>query len=577
MIPTPITFVAEPKMDGLAISLLYEGGRLVTAATRGDGRVGEDVTANVRTIDAVPKVLRGAAVPTRLEVRGEVFMPRRAFEELNGRQGAAGDRLFANPRNAAAGSLRQKDPRVTAGRALDLVCYELGVHEGGKRVRTHREALEWLRSLGLPVNPLVRSFAELDSTRAYGEELLEGRHDLAYEIDGVVVKVDDHTQREELGTTSRAPRWAIAFKFPPEERTTRLRDVMVSIGRTGRATPFAVLEPVFVGGSTVGLATLHNEDEVARRDVRPGDTVVVRKAGDVIPEVVGPVIVKGRRRRRRWRFPTRCPVCDAPLVRLEGEANHYCVNTECPQQRLARLVHFAGRSGMDIEGLGEERVRQLLDADLVADGGDLYSLDAEPLVALERMGAVSTRNLLAAIDDSRGRGLARVLVALGIRNVGPTAAAALARAFGDLDRIVAAPEDELTAIEGVGPILAASVRRFFDVPANGAIVEKLREAGVDLTSPAGAVPAGGGDDRLAGATFVLTGGLERWSRDDAAAEIEARGGKVTGSVSKKTSFVVVGENPGTKLAKAEALGVPTLDETAFAALLERGLPGEETA
>jgi DNA ligase (NAD+) len=404
----------------------------------------------------------------------------------------------------------------------------------------------------------------------------EQRHSFGYEIDGSVVKVDDLGQRDEMGTTSRAPRWAIAYKFPPEEKTTTLNDIMVSIGRTGRATPFAVLEPVFVGGSTVGLATLHNQDEVARKDVRVGDTVIVRKAGDVIPEVVGPVMAKRKRGARKWKFPTvcTCPL-KQPLVRLDGEADHRCVSADCPLQREQKIIYFASRGAMDIEGLGEERVHQLVEAGLVEDAADIYSLRHEQLIALERMGDVSSRNLLAGIEASKERPLARVLVALGIRHAGPTAAQALSVALGHLDAIEAASEEELVAVDGVGPVIAQSIKAWFTVPTNRTLVEKLRAAGVNLTGPE--VEVSDEPQTLAGHAFVLTGGLESFTRDEAAAAITSRGGKITGSVSKKTSYVVVGENPGSKLAKAEQLGVTLLDEEAFTKLLAEGPPEEEGA
>lgn len=574
LVPGPITFVGEPKLDGLAISLLYEDGRLSRAATRGNGEVGEDVTQNVMTIGDVPKRLTGKGLPSVLEVRGEVFMPLASFEELNRRQAEAGQRLFANPRNAAAGSLRQLDPSITASRNLSMFCYAIGANDGGPRLRTHQELLDWLGKLGLPVNPEIRPLPSMDEVYEFCARMEEQRHSFGYEIDGAVIKVDDLGQREEMGTTSRAPRWAIAYKFPPEEKTTLLRGIMVSIGRTGRATPFAQLEPVFVGGSTVGLATLHNEDEVARRDVRPGDTVIVRKAGDVIPEVVGPVIVKGQRRKPKWKFPEVCP-CELrqPLVRLEGEANHRCVSAECPIQREQRIIYFASRGALDIEGLGEERVRQLVGAGLVHDAADLYSLTQEQLVALERMGEISARNLLDAIDRSRRQPLARLLVAFGIRHVGPTAAVALARRFGHLDRILEASPEELVAVDGVGPVIAESLRSWISVPTNRDFVEKLRRAGLNFAGPEPTATAA--EPTLAGLTFVLTGGLESLTREQAEAEIEARGGKVTSSVSKKTSFVVVGENPGSKLAKAESLGVPLLDEDGLQRLLEEGPPAPD--
>ncbi|HEX6311118.1 MAG TPA: NAD-dependent DNA ligase LigA, partial [Acidimicrobiia bacterium] len=434
------------------------------------------------------------------------------------------------------------------------------------RLRTHAETLAWLSALGFPVNPRIERFESLDDVYAFSESMLDHRHDLGYEVDGVVVKVDDLGQREELGSTSRAPRWAIAYKFPPEEKTTVLRRIMVSIGRTGRATPFAQMEPVFVGGSTVQMATLHNEDEVARRDVREGDTVIVRKAGDVIPEVVGPVLAKRPKNARKWRFPKKCPACGQPLVRAEGEAATNCVNVDCPAQRWGRIVHFA--AAMEIDGLGEERVRQFIEAGLLADAGDLYSLTVDKLVPLERIGERSAQLLVDQIEKSKGEPLARLLVGLGIANVGPAAAQDLARALGHLDRIAAASVDELVAVEGVGPILAQSVQEFFARDRNLEVIEKLRSAGVNFEGPVATTPSE--EQTLTGVTVVLTGGLEGFTREEAQAALEARGAKVTGSVSKKTSYVVAGENPGTKLGKAEQLGVPVIDEDAFVRLLETG-------
>jgi DNA ligase (NAD+) len=570
-ITDPVTFVGEPKLDGLAISLLYEDGRLVRGATRGDGETGEDVTPNVATIGAIPARLSGSRVPARLEVRGEVFMPLSSFEELNRRQGDAGDRLFANPRNAAAGSLRQKNPRVTASRDLAFDAYQLGAVDGGPALRSHLQTFEWLRELGLPVNDHIEALADIDAVFAFCGRTQEHRHSFGYDIDGAVVKVDDLAQRAELGTTSKAPRWAIAFKFPPEEKTTVLRRIMVSIGRTGRATPFAELEPVFVGGSTVGMATLHNQDEVARKDVREGDTVIVRKAGDVIPEVVGPVLAKRRRGARKWVFPTNCPVCGEPFVRPEGEADTRCVNFECPAQRVQRIVFFAGRSAMDIEGLGEERVVQFVEAGLLRDAAEVYDLTVERLVPLERMGDRSAELLVAAIHASRTRPLAKLLVGLGIRHVGPTASIALSRELGSLDAIAAASREELAAVPGVGDVIAESVQAFFANERNRALIEKLRAAGVNFQGPERIVTAVA-DATLTGLTFVLTGTLSGLNREAAQAELEARGAKVTGSVSKKTSYVVAGESAGSKLAKAEQLGVPVLDETGLRALLEDGPP-----
>ena len=566
-----IDYVCELKIDGLAMSLLYENGRYTRAATRGDGVEGEDVTANVATIEAVPETLdlTGKRLPSVLEVRGEVYMPLRAFEELNQKQGEAGLRLFANPRNSAAGSLRQKDPKITASRELSMFTYQVGEIEGGPTLRRHSQTLDLLRDAGLPVNPEIRTLGSLEEVDAFCRDWLERRHDLDYEIDGIVVKVDDLAQRAELGATSKAPRWAIAYKFPPEEATTVLKDIMVSIGRTGKATPFAMLEPVRVSGSTVQLATLHNEDQVRIKDVRPGDTVIVRKAGDVIPEVVGPVVSKRPRSAKEWKFPARCPICDAPLVRLEGESDTFCTNVDCPGQRDQRIVHFASRGAMDIEGLGERTVMLLTAKGLVADVGDVYTLSYEDLIGLEGFADLSVRNLLAAIDGSKDRPLANLLVGLGIRHVGGRGAEVLAAAFGHLDAIIEAPEDALAATEGVGPVIAGSVHEFFALDRNRAVVDKLRAAGVNFQGPdLPDLP-----QTLTGMAVVVTGTLEGFSREGALEGIKARGGISPGSVSKKTSYVVVGRDPGAaKVNKAADLGIPTLDEAQFRALLETGRP-----
>ena len=569
LIDHPPTFVVEPKLDGLALSVLYEGGRFVRAATRGDGRVGEDVSENVRTVGAVPQRLRGKRIPDRLEVRGEIFMRLQSFDDLNARQTATGQPTFKNPRNAAAGSLRMKDAAITASRDLSWFCYQLGAVDGGPALDTHHATLDWLRELGLPVNDETRQFDDLGTVERRCIELQERRHSLGYDIDGAVVKIDDLAMRAAMGFTSKAPRWAIAFKFPPEERTTLLRDIHVSIGRTGRATPFAMMEPVFVGGVHVGTATLHNEDEVARKDVRPGDTVVVRRAGDVIPEVVGPVLSKRPKGSVPWRFPAHCPSCGQPLVRIEGEANHHCVNDACPARQWQQIVYFAGRGAMDIEGLGEERVAQFVAAGLVHDAGDIYSLTVDRLVELERMGDKSATMLVAGIEASKRQPLWRVVVALGIENVGPTAAQSIAAHLGHMDRIVDATPDELIAIDGIGPIIADSLIDAMAKPATRTVIEKLRSAGVNLEGPAPRErPIG--SVALDGLTFVLTGSLEERTREEAAAELEARGAKVTNSVSKKTSYVVAGANAGSKLAKAQSLGVPVLDEAAFERILMEG-------
>jgi DNA ligase (NAD+) len=542
------------------------------------------VTANIATVAAIPEELDPASgpLPEVLEVRGEVYMPIAAFDDLNRRQAEAGERLFVNPRNSAAGSLRQKDPGVTATRALSFWAYQVGEVRPEPSASAGRlpdlatsqsATLAWLGRAGFPVNPEVHLVHGLDDVLAFCARWEEHRHDLDYEIDGVVVKVDDLDLQRELGSTSRAPRWAIAYKFPPEERSTTLVDIQVSIGRTGKATPFAVLEPVFVGGSTVGLATLHNEDQVRLKDVRPGDTVIVRKAGDVIPEVVGPLRVKGRRRKRAWTFPTTCPVCAAPLVRLEGESDTFCTNLDCPGQRVQRIAHFASRSAMDIEGLGEQRVQLLVDHGLLVDVADLYSFTPETFVGLEGFAEVSTANLLAAIDESRQRPLSRVLIGLGIRHLGQVGSTALARACRDLDGILSADEATMAEVDGVGPVIAASVVAWFASPVNRSVVERLRAAGLHLSEPGGA-SAGAGDaleQTLEGRSVVVTGTLEGFSRDEAEAAVLARGGKSPGTVSKKTYAVVVGRAPGTsKVTKAEALGVPVVAGDQFEALLATG-------
>jgi DNA ligase (NAD+) len=565
-----VGYVCEPKIDGLAISIRYEGGRFVQAATRGDGHTGEDVTANIATLREVPSRL-GTGAPQVLEIRGEVYMSMPAFAALNEHQVARGLRPFVNPRNAAAGSLRQKDAAVTAGRELSLWCYQLGEVQGGPTFTTHHETLDHLRDLGFPVNPEIRTVPSLDEVYDYCRHRQAHRHDLPYEIDGVVVKVDDLARRAALGATSKAPRWAIAYKFPPEERTTKLLDIKVSVGRTGRATPYAVLEPVFVGGVTVSQATLHNEDQVRAKDVRPGDTVIVRRAGDVIPEVLGAVLADRAAASAPWSFPAECPVCGVPLVRPDGEADTRCLNPACPARSAGAIEHFASRGAMDIEGLGEQRVRQLIELGLVRDVADVYSIDWDVLRPLDGWGETSIANLQQAIEASKAQPLARLLVGLNIRHLGPAGAEALAAARGHLDRIMDASADELAAVEGVGPVIARAVAEWFAEPEHRAVVERLRAAGVNLTGPEVVDVA----QTLAGMTVVVTGTLEGFNREEVEAAIKLRGGKSPGSVSKKTTAVVVGEGPGaSKLSKATELGVPILDEAAFTHLLETGeLPG----
>ena len=574
----PARFVCELKIDGLAMSLLYRDGVFVRAATRGDGRVGEDVTENVRTIPAIPKrivpvVTDGALfgeVPSLLEVRGEVFMPTEAFASLNRRRAEAGEALFVNPRNSAAGSLRQKDPSVTAGRELSFLSYQLGAIEGGPSFGAHSETLAFLANCGFPVSPEIRSLNTLDEVSSFCTYWTEHRHVLPYDIDGVVVKIDDLSQRRELGNTSKAPRWATAFKFPPEERTTLLRAIEVSVGRTGRTTPFAVLEPVFVGGSTVAMATLHNQDQVRLKDVRPGDTVVVRKAGDVIPEVVGPVLSLRPDGLPEWEFPTTCPCpMESMLVRPEGESDTRCVEPRCPHQRWARLVHFGSRGAMDIEGFGEKTVSTFLDAGLLADFADIYALRdrLEDIRRIEGFGEVSIQNLLRAIEGSKSRPLGNLLIGLNIRHVGGTMGHVLAKSFRSLDALAASSVEEIAATEGVGGTIAASVAEWFGDQANQPMIERLRGAGLNFDGP----PPPSVPQTLVGLSIVVTGSLDGFTRDGAEEAIISRGGKAPGSVSKKTTAVVVGNDPGAgKVTKATELGVPVLDEAAFRMLLETG-------
>jgi DNA ligase (NAD+) len=574
-------FACELKIDGLALSIRYENGELVQAATRGDGKVGEDVTANVRTISVIPKKLNtkpGVAVPSVLEVRGEVYMSIEAFEkfreaklrenEIRIREGKKPESVPANPRNAGAGSLRQKNAQITATRELSFWAYQLGEVVGAPNFSTHTQTLDYLRSLGFPINPEVKTLDSLNKVVDFCQHWEASRHDLNYEIDGVVVKLDDLAQREQLGFTSRAPRWAIAVKFAPEERNTILKDISVSIGRTGRATPFAVLEPVVLSGSTVSMATLHNREQVQLKDVRPGDTVVVRKAGDVIPEVVGPVLSLRPKNSKPWKFPTTC-VCDlkSKLVQVEGEADTRCVEPECPFQRDQRIIHFASRGAMDIEGLGEKTVFALSDKNFVSDIGDLYSLTLEKLLQLDGFAELSAKNLLKAINDSKSRPLAKLLVGLGIKNLGPAAAESLARRFGSLDAIIEATSEQLSEIDGVGEVIAKKITEWFADKSHMAIIKKFRSAGVDF----GNVAVNNAPQNLVGKAIVVTGTVEGFSREGAQEAITSRGGKSPGSVSAKTFALVVGDEPGaSKLTKAQELGIPMLDAAGFAKLLETG-------
>ncbi len=584
--------LCELKVDGLAINILYEEGRLVRALTRGDGRTGEDVTPNVKTIANVPHRLTrdGFPVPGLLEVRGEVFLPRDAFERLNEHMTDLGKPIFANPRNAAAGSLRQKDPRVTATRALGMVCHGIGAREGFEpKAQSH--AYDALASWGLPTSEQVRVLPTLEEVKAYIENAGEHRHTIVpYEIDGVVIKVDDVSLQRRLGSTSRAPRWAIAYKYPPEEVNAKLLAIHVNTGRTGRVTPFGVMEPTRVAGSTVERATLHNAHEVKRKDVRPGDTVILRKAGDVIPEIVGPVMGLRPEGLLEWEMPTECPSCGTTLVQeKEGDKDLRCPNhRKCPAQLLDRVFHVAGRGAFDIEGLGSEAALALLDAGVIEDEGDVFDLDESKLLRTDlftraakkteadravngRVLSANGERLLANLDRAKDVPLWRVLVALSIRHVGPTAARALATQFGSLAAIREADEETLAHAEGVGPTIAAAVREWFDGPESEwhvAIVEKWERAGVTMADRRDASVA----RTLEGLTVVVTGSLEDFSRDSAKEAILTRGGKAASSVSKKTDYVVVGENAGSKADKAEQLGVPLLDEAGFKQLLEAG-PG----
>lgn len=574
----PVRFVCELKIDGLALSIRFEEANLVQAATRGDGKVGEDVTANVRTIGEVPRQLaRTIPHPRVLEVRGEVYMSKPAFERLrtekmkeNEARIAADKKPLpvpANPRNAGAGSLRQKDSAVTATRELSFWAYQLGDVDGTPSFTSHHDTLDYLRTLGFPVNPEVRIVESLDEVIAFCAHWQDHRDELPYIIDGVVVKVDDLAQRERLGHTSKAPRWAIAVKFPPEERTTLLRDIKVSIGRTGRATPFAELAPVVVAGSTISMATLHNREQVQQKDVRPGDTVIVRKAGDVIPEVVGPVLARRPTNSKPWKFPIKCP-CDlrSTLVQVDDEADTRCVEPECPHQRDQKIIHFTARGGMDIEGFGEKTVYKLSDAGVVNDVGDIYSLSSEMLLG-QGFGEGQTANLLRAIDGSRSRPLEKLLVALGIKHLGPAAAESLARRFGSLDAVAQASTQELAAIDGVGEVIADSITVWFADKRHKSLVGKLRKGGVRFDN----VVVTDAPQTLAGKTLVVTGTLEKLGREAAERAIKDRGGKSSGSVSAKTFALVIGAEPGaSKVKKATELGIPQIDEAAFGHVLETG-------
>jgi DNA ligase (NAD+) len=569
----PVSYLCEPKVDGLAINLTYEQGRLVRAATRGDGRTGEDVTGNVRTIDEVPERLSGDHLPDFVEIRGEIYFPLAGFADLNASLVAAGERPFANPRNAAAGSLRQKDPRITASRPLHLVVHGVGARKGFEPV-SQSHAYEVMKGWGLPTSDRWQVLPDLKGVQEYIDYYQAHRHDVEHEIDGVVVKIDQIAVQRRLGSTSRAPRWAIAYKYPPEEVNTELVDIRVNVGRTGRVTPYAELKPVLVAGSTVTFATLHNASEIVRKGVLIGDTVVVRKAGDVIPEILGPVVDKRAGTERAFVMPERCPSCGTPLAPAkEGDVDIRCPNNRsCPAQLYERLFHLAGRGALDVEVLGYKAGAALLDDHVIGDEGDLFAIDEDALRRSEffvnKNGTLGTNavKLLANLEEVKTRPLWRILVALSIRHVGPTAAQALARHFGSLDAIEAASEEELAAVDGVGPTIAASLKEWFRVDWHREVVAKWRAAGVRLAEER----TEDGPRPLEGVTVVVTGSLLDYSRDEATEAITSRGGKASGSVSKKTDFVVVGEAPGSKAEKAVALKVPVLDEAGFTVLLTEG-------
>ena len=589
----PVAYTCELKIDGLGVALTYRDGQFVRAATRGDGSTGENVTANVLTISDVPRELALAGLEQvenrglnqSIEVRGEVYMPKHSFIRLNEDADAAGKQPFANPRNAAAGSLRQKDPKITAHRDLETFIYAVA-DEGPLDVHSQWEFLNWLRSCGFNVNPHARRCLSAQEVHDFCAQALEQRGDLNYDIDGVVVKVDSFASQEALGFTSRAPRWAIAFKFPPEEKQTILREIRIQVGRTGVLTPVAEFDPVTVAGSTIARATLHNLDEIRRKNVREGDTIIVHKAGDVIPEVVGPVLSLRPADAVEFQMPTTCPSCGSPVIQEEGEVAFRCVSIDCPAQAVERLIHWGSRKAMDIDGLGDELINRMVEEGVLSDVADFYDKLTEETLANMPTGRVYdtdtadhlsgdsipvghtiAKKVMAKVEESKTRGLGRVLFGIGMRHVGANVAELLAQEFGSIQALATAPVEKIAEIPGIGPKIAESVHEFFSIPENVAVIERLRQAGVMLEEekPENELP-----QTLAGLTFVLTGTLEHFTRDEAGAQLKAMGAKVSGSVSKKTSFVVAGEAAGSKLTKAESLGVPVLDETALQQILETG-------
>ena len=589
----PVAYTCELKIDGLGVALTYRDGQFVRAATRGDGSTGENVTANVLTISDVPRELALAGLEQvenrglnqSIEVRGEVYMPKHSFIRLNEDADAAGKQPFANPRNAAAGSLRQKDPKITAHRDLETFIYAVA-DEGPLDVHSQWEFLNWLRSCGFNVNPHARRCLSAQEVHDFCAQALEQRGDLNYDIDGVVVKVDSFASQEALGFTSRAPRWAIAFKFPPEEKQTVLREIRIQVGRTGVLTPVAEFDPVTVAGSTIARATLHNLDEIRRKNVREGDTIIVHKAGDVIPEVVGPVLSLRPADAVEFQMPATCPSCGSPVIQEEGEVAFRCVSIDCPAQAVERLIHWGSRKAMDIDGLGDELINRMVEEGVLSDVADFYDKLTEETLANMPTGRVYdtdtadhlsgdsipvghtiAKKVMAQVEESKTRGLGRVLFGIGMRHVGANVAELLAQEFGSIQALATAPVEKISEIPGIGPKIAESVHEFFSIPENVAVIERLRQAGVMLEEekPENELP-----QTLAGLTFVLTGTLEHFTRDEAGAQLKAMGAKVSGSVSKKTSFVVAGEAAGSKLTKAESLGVPVLDEAALQQILETG-------
>lgn len=593
-LPTnPVAYTCELKIDGLGVALTYRDGQFVRAATRGDGSTGENVTANVLTISDVPRELALAGLEQvenrglnqSIEVRGEVYMPKHSFIRLNEDADAAGKQPFANPRNAAAGSLRQKDPKITAHRDLETFIYAVA-DEGPLDVHSQWEFLNWLRSCGFNVNPHARRCLSAQEVHDFCAQALEQRGDLNYDIDGVVVKVDSFASQEALGFTSRAPRWAIAFKFPPEEKQTVLREIRIQVGRTGVLTPVAEFDPVTVAGSTIARATLHNLDEIRRKNVREGDTIIVHKAGDVIPEVVGPVLSLRPADAIEFQMPATCPSCGSPVIQEEGEVAFRCVSIDCPAQAVERLIHWGSRKAMDIDGLGDELINRMVEEGVLSDVADFYDKLTEEVLASMPTGRVYdtdtadhlsgdnipvghtiAKKVMVQVEESKTRGLGRVLFGIGMRHVGANVAELLAQEFGSIQALATAPVEKIAEIPGIGPKIAESVHEFFSIPENVAVIERLRQAGVVLEEekPENELP-----QTLAGLTFVLTGTLEHFTRDEAGAQLKAMGAKVSGSVSKKTSFVVAGEAAGSKLTKAESLGVPVLDEAALQQILETG-------